>query len=108
MTVTDASEAAITPYQMQLFQHFQVQASLSLPIFLADRLWGLLVVQTCVSPRQWTNTEIARLYQVGTELTLKLQSHELQQQGQHVFADGRQALAIQLRFFSGGLNQIFC
>ncbi|MEO1403193.1 MAG: GAF domain-containing protein, partial [Cyanobacteria bacterium J06635_1] len=82
VTVTDIAEAAITPYQMQLFQHFQVQASLSLPIFLEARLWGLLVIQNCAAPRQWTDSEIALLYQVGTELTLKLQSHELQQQGQ--------------------------
>ena len=68
INVADIAEAAIKPYQMQLFQHFQVQASLSLPIFLEDRLWGLLVIQNCGAPRQWTDSEIALLYQVGTEL----------------------------------------
>lgn len=82
INVTDTAAAAITPYQMQLYQHLQVQATLSLPIFLEDRLWGLLVLQTCAAPRQWTHREIALLYQVGTELTLKLQAHALQQQGQ--------------------------
>ncbi|MEM9265178.1 MAG: GAF domain-containing protein, partial [Cyanobacteria bacterium P01_F01_bin.13] len=82
VNVADVAEAAITPYQMQLFQHFQVQASLSLPIFLEDQLWGLLVIQNCATPRQWTSDEIALLYQVVTELTLKLQSHALQQQSQ--------------------------
>ena len=82
INVADTADAAITPYQMQLYQHFQVQASMSLPIFLENRLWGLLVIQNCTTPRQWNNNEIALLYQVGTELTLNLQSHELRQQGQ--------------------------
>ena len=82
VNVADTADAAITPYQMQLYQHFQVQASMSLPIFLENRLWGLLVIQNCTTPRQWNNNEIALLYQVGTELTLNLQSHELRQQGQ--------------------------
>ena len=82
INVADTADAAMTPYQMQLYQHFQVQASMSLPIFLENRLWGLLVIQNCTTPRQWNNDEIALLYQVGTELTLNLQSHELRQQGQ--------------------------
>ncbi|MEO0394796.1 MAG: GAF domain-containing protein [Cyanobacteria bacterium P01_A01_bin.137] len=82
ITVADTADAAITPYQMQLYQHFQVQAGMSLPVFLENRLWGLLVIQNCTTPRQWNNNEIALLYQVGTELTLNLQSHELRQQGQ--------------------------
>ncbi|MBE9065815.1 GAF domain-containing protein [Leptolyngbya cf. ectocarpi LEGE 11479] len=82
INVTDTAAAATTPYQMQLYQHLQVQANLSLPIFLEDRLWGLLVIQTCTAPHQWSDREIALIYQVGTELTLKLQAHALQQQGQ--------------------------
>ncbi|MEL6333047.1 MAG: GAF domain-containing protein [Cyanobacteria bacterium J06626_26] len=82
VNVSDTADTAITPYQMQLYQHFQVQASISLPVFLENRLWGLLVIQSCTTPRQWNNNEIALLYQIGTELTLNLQSHELRQQGQ--------------------------
>ncbi|MDV3348461.1 GAF domain-containing protein [Leptothoe sp. LEGE 181152] len=82
VSVPDIADAATTPYQMQLYQHIQVQANLSLPIFLEDQLWGLLVIQACATPRQWTHQEIALFYQVGTELTLKLQVHTLQQQRQ--------------------------
>ncbi|MEM9807779.1 MAG: GAF domain-containing protein [Cyanobacteria bacterium P01_D01_bin.56] len=82
INVSDTAEAAVTPYQMQLYQHLQVQANLSLPIFLRGELWGLLVIQTCSDTRQWTRPEIARFYQIGTELTLKLQSHELNKQSQ--------------------------
>ena len=82
ITIEDIAEDAATPHQVQLFQRFQVQASVSLPIFLKDQLWGLLVIQNCTAPRQWKDSEIEQLYQVGTELTLRLQTHELYKQSQ--------------------------
>ncbi|MEM6453401.1 MAG: GAF domain-containing protein [Cyanobacteria bacterium P01_D01_bin.105] len=90
INISDAGEEAITPYQMQLFQQFQIQASLSLPIFLEEQLWGLLVVQGCIAPRSWNDSEIALLYQVSTELTLKLQSSQLRQQMQQEIDRGKQ------------------
>ncbi|MEM9806199.1 MAG: GAF domain-containing protein [Cyanobacteria bacterium P01_D01_bin.56] len=82
ITVANISEEAATPYQQQLCQQFQVQAYVSLPIFLDEQLWGLLVIQSCQAPRQWTESEIALLYQVGTEFALKLHIHELRLQNQ--------------------------
>ncbi len=88
VSLIDASEEAVSPHQVQLLQRFQVQASLSLPIFLGDQLWGLLVVQQCEAKRAWDEREVGLLYQVSTELTLKLQSYELQQQSQKEIARG--------------------
>ncbi|MEO0349182.1 MAG: GAF domain-containing protein [Cyanobacteria bacterium P01_A01_bin.15] len=82
ISISNISEDASTPYQMQLCQNFQVKANLSLPIFLDDHLWGLLVVQNCTAPRRWDDTEIALLYQVVTELTLKLQPLRFQAERQ--------------------------
>ncbi|MGD1952721.1 MAG: GAF domain-containing protein [Leptolyngbyaceae cyanobacterium] len=82
VSITNVANDAVTPYQMQLFQSFQIKASLSVPIFVNEQAWGLLVIQSCKGPRQWRDNEIARLYQVVTELTLKLQTHELQHQSQ--------------------------
>ncbi len=73
VAIADASEAAITPHQMQLFNQYQVRASLSLPIFLEGQLWGLLVMQQCSAPRQWSEQEISFLYLVATELQVTLQ-----------------------------------
>ena len=82
VAISDASEEAVSPHQMQLLQRFQVQASLSLPVFSEEQLWGLLVIQQCDAVRSWREAEVGLLYQVSTELTLKLQSHQLQQQSQ--------------------------
>ena len=88
VAITDASEDAVSPYQMQLLQRFQVQASLSLPIFLEGQIWGLLVVQQCEHSREWQENEISLLYQVSTEMTIRLQDLELQQRNQKEIARG--------------------
>jgi methyl-accepting chemotaxis protein PixJ len=72
--------SALSPYQLQLLQQFQVTASLSLPILLDKEVWGLLVVQQCSGSRQWQEAEISLLYQIVTELMLTLQSTELRSQ----------------------------
>jgi methyl-accepting chemotaxis protein PixJ len=66
----------LTPYQVQVLEHFQVRASLALPIVIEREAWGLLVVQQCSNSRNWEEDEVSLLYQVGTELTLTVQSLE--------------------------------
>lgn len=85
IAISDTVNTSLTFYQCQLLQQFQVQASLSLPIFVRDKLFGLLVVQQCSHPRQWQENEITLLYQIVTELRLSLQSL--------IFRNEQQALA---------------
>ena len=80
VALEDIYQAGLSPYQLQLLEKFQVKASLSLPIVIEGQVWGLLVVQQCSSPRQWKETEISLLYQIVSELTLRLQSTEFQVQ----------------------------
>lgn len=82
ISISDISEEATTPHQIQLCQKFQIQASISLPLFLEDRLWGLMAIQTCSAPRQWTETDVAILHQISTEFVLRLHVHELRLQNQ--------------------------
>lgn len=108
ISVADALEEAVSPYQVQLLNRFQVKASLSLPIFLEERLWGLLIIQQCAAPRNWQEKEVGLLYQVSTELTLKLQSYELQQQSSKEIARGETLANIiqNIREFSD-IEQVF-
>ena len=69
-----------SPYQLQLFKRFQVKASLSIPIIVSNKNWGLLVVQQCSNSRAWQETEINLLYQITTELALNIQPAELREQ----------------------------
>ncbi len=72
--IDDINQIQLTPYQKQLLEKFQVKASLSLPIIVENKVWGLLTVNSCVSARQWQEVEIALLSQITTEITYKLQN----------------------------------
>ena len=85
IAIENPENSGVTPYQKQLFEKFQVQASLALPILLdsfssqtsayeLNKVWGLLVVQQCEQPRQWQEDEINLLYQLSMEQTRILQS----------------------------------
>ncbi|MDZ8053762.1 MAG: GAF domain-containing protein [Aulosira sp. ZfuVER01] len=67
----------LTPRQQQFWQRFQVQASLCLPLIVKQQPWGLLVIQHCLTPRQWQEAERSLLQQVGMILTINLHSAEI-------------------------------
>ena len=72
-TIDDTSRTNPTPYQRQLFERFQVQASLSVPIQIGDRLWGAIVIHQCRGPRQWQEIEMVLLERLSAYLGAKLQ-----------------------------------
>ncbi|MBD2627216.1 GAF domain-containing protein [Trichormus variabilis] len=78
--IDDINQIQATPYQKQLLEKFQVKASLSLPIFIGSKVWGLLVVHSCGSSRQWQEAEITLISQIATEITYRLQSFKLQKE----------------------------
>ncbi|MEH2054253.1 GAF domain-containing protein [Nostoc sp.] len=80
--IDDINQIQLTPYQKQLLEKFQIKASLSLPIVVEGKVWGLLAVNNCYSARQWQEVEISLLSQITTELTYKLQSFEFQKEQQ--------------------------
>lgn len=78
--IDDINQIQVTPYQKQLLDKFQVRSSLSLPIFLDSKVWGLLVVHRCGVPRQWQETETTLLSQLATEITYRVQGFKLQRE----------------------------
>ncbi|MEH2181326.1 GAF domain-containing protein [Nostoc sp.] len=80
VAIDNINHLQLTPYQKQLLEKFQIKASLSLPITVEGKIWGLLAVNNCSSTRQWQEVEISLLSQITTELTYKLQSFELQKE----------------------------
>ncbi len=77
-------DSQTTPYQKQIFDKYQVQSTVSMPIamgsystatdsYTLDRVWGLVIAQQCSQPRQWTESEQSFLSQLSLEFSLKLQ-----------------------------------
>ncbi|MBG1271745.1 GAF domain-containing protein [Nostoc sp. WHI] len=83
VVIDDINQIQLTPYQKQLLEKFQIKASLSLPIVVQGKVWGLLTVNNCYSMRQWQEVEISLLSQITTELTYKLQSFEFHKELQN-------------------------
>jgi len=83
VVIDDINQIQLTPYQKQLLEKFQIKASLSLPIVVEGKVWGLLTVNNCYSMRQWQEVEISLLSQITTELTYKLQSFEFHKELQN-------------------------
>ena len=86
ISIDDIDNGKLSSYQRQVLEKFQVKASLSVPIVVEGKVWGLLAVKNCASTRQWQEVEISLLSQIATELTYRLQSfgiqRELEQQAQ--------------------------
>ncbi len=78
VSINDIQEVELTAYKAQILEKFQVTASLTIPIFVANQIWGLLGIQNCATARQWEEREISLLSQVTAEISHKLESFELQ------------------------------
>jgi methyl-accepting chemotaxis protein PixJ len=80
VAIDDVNQIQLTPYQKQLLEKFQVRASLSLPIVVNSKIWGLLVIHNCVTSRQWQEIETTLLVQITRELTYKWQRFQYQRE----------------------------
>ena len=80
--ITDAQQIApsFVPEPLRPY----VRASLTVPIVLEQKLWGLLTVHQCNEPRQWQATEIDLLYQITNQLNIAIRQSALYQQVQHL------------------------
>ncbi|MGB8702241.1 MAG: GAF domain-containing protein, partial [Thermosynechococcaceae cyanobacterium] len=82
-------EASVTPdiYQasypqcyLDWLESFQIRASMVVPIFTGETLWGLLGAYQGFAPREWQSHELRLFERVGDQLGIALQQAELMQQ----------------------------
>ncbi|WP_416235747.1 GAF domain-containing protein [Nostoc sp. UHCC 0252] len=108
VVIDDISQIQLTPYQKQLLDKFQIKASLSLPIVVEGKVWGLLAVNNCYSTRQWQEVEISLLSQITTELTYRLQSFEFKrEEQQRILAKKSVAKVIDKILRASSVDKIF-
>ena len=55
-------------------------STLMMPIHSSEKLWGLLCMEHCLVPRQWTEEEIKLLRRVAMELSVAIQQANLYKQ----------------------------
>jgi PAS domain S-box-containing protein len=74
---SDLGATEIDPCYVSLMAQFQVRANLVVPILPSDRLWGLLIVHQCHSPRQWNSSDADFLCQLATQVGIAIQQAAL-------------------------------
>ncbi|TAE59970.1 MAG: PAS domain S-box protein [Nostocales cyanobacterium] len=87
--ISDIYCADLTEYQIKFLEENQIQASLTVPILLnqkvinsqkpenQDHLWGLLIAHHCSNTREWKKTEIELLQQLSVHLSVAIQQAEM-------------------------------
>ncbi|MFM7408999.1 MAG: PAS domain S-box protein [Cuspidothrix sp.] len=95
-STSDIYTANLKPLDLRLLEHFQVRATLVVPILVPNskldyqpennlkNLWGLLVVHQCSSPRIWENADISLMQQLSVQLAIAIQQAELYKQLQNI------------------------
>jgi PAS domain S-box-containing protein len=75
--VSDIYSANFAPCYIELLEHFQAKAYITVPIFCGNKLWGLLASYENSDSREWKKEEINIAVQIGNQLGVALQQAEL-------------------------------
>ncbi|HEY9611212.1 GAF domain-containing protein [Allocoleopsis sp.] len=61
---------------LSVLTRFQVKSSLTVPIFRAEQLWGLLCIHQCSTPRQWQPGEFELLTSIAAHVGVAIEQAE--------------------------------
>ena len=87
--VADIHQAGLQDYHVAVWEQFQIQGQIIVPLLTGNDLWGLLCIHQCDRPRQWQAEEVQFAAQMAVELGVAIQQAQLRAQTQ------QQALALQ-------------
>ncbi|MCS6781731.1 MAG: PAS domain-containing protein [Gloeomargarita sp. SKYBB_i_bin120] len=73
----DIYNSGFSECHIRLLEQFQARAQVVVPIFLNQKLWGLLAAYQNSGPRAWQTHEIEMLQHVGLHLAIALRQSEL-------------------------------
>ncbi|MDZ8027717.1 MAG: GAF domain-containing protein [Nostoc sp. DedQUE11] len=89
--VDDIYKAEFTQCHIDNLEQFQIRAFVLAPIFVGQKLWGLLASYQHSGPRQWKAPEIDFLSQIAAQMGVALQQAELLTQTREQALDLQQA-----------------
>jgi len=75
--VSDIYKAGFKSCYINLLERFQARAYIIVPIFLGNKLWGLLATYQNSGSRQWKAAETKLMVEIGNQLGVALQQAEL-------------------------------
>lgn len=87
----DIYAGGLTQCYIDFLAQFQVRSGLVVPILQGEELWGLLVANHCLAPRQWQQLEIDLLKSLATQVAIAIQQSELYQRSQTELGERQRA-----------------
>jgi GAF domain-containing protein len=75
--VDDIYKMGFAKCHIDNLEQFQIHAFVLAPIFVGQKLWGLLATYQHTSPRQWKASEVNFLSQIAAQMGVALQQAEL-------------------------------
>ena len=91
-TINNVSNTSLSACHQEFLQCMQVQANLIVPINIDKQLWGLLVAHQCDAPRNWQDTEIEVLQQLGDQAAIAIGQAQLYEQSRAQAVELKQTL----------------
>ncbi|MBD2106814.1 diguanylate cyclase [Nodosilinea sp. FACHB-13] len=79
LAIRDIHEMRLLDEHNQLFNQFQVQASLVVPLQKGADLWGLIVIHQCSGPRYWQGVEVELVEDIAAQLAIAIHQADLVQ-----------------------------
>lgn len=67
---------------IQIYERFQVRATLVVPVLQDKTLWGLLCIHQCSRPREWQEAEIEFVQKLANHLSIALKQAALYEESQ--------------------------
>ncbi|MDC0835669.1 GAF domain-containing protein [Geitlerinema sp. CS-897] len=72
-SVADIYQAGFTSCYLEILEQYQCRAYAIVPIFQGAKLWGLLAAYQNDGPREWEDSEVTLLAQIGIQLGVAIQ-----------------------------------
>ena len=75
--VNDVNQAGLTNCHLDILNQFHIKAFVTSPIFVGQKLWGILAVYQHTRSRRWEISEVQFISQVATQLGVAIQQAQL-------------------------------
>jgi len=68
--VNDTYKIGLADCHIEILEQFEAKAYIIVPIFLGEKLWGLLAAYQNSGPREWRESEVSFLEQIGLQFSI--------------------------------------
>lgn len=103
--IDDIEQSDLEECYIQFLSNWQIKAKIAIPIFIDQKLWGLLSIHHCNYPRHWLTEEIDFMEHLAIHLEVAIQQSLLVEQLQENLTSQVQQKHIQLQQTQSALTE---